>query len=39
MKCENKLCIYQDNNKCTNKNKIEIEVGDRVVEEIKILYQ
>ena len=25
MKCENKLCIYQDNNKCTNKNKIEID--------------
>ena len=25
MKCENIMCIYQDNNNCTNKNKIEID--------------
>ena len=25
MKCENQLCIYQDNNNCTNKNEFEID--------------
>lgn len=25
MKCENKLCIYQDNNTCTYKNEVEID--------------
>ncbi len=25
MKCENILCIYQDNNNCTNKSEIEID--------------
>ena len=41
MKCENKLCIYQDNNKCTNKNKIEIDegIGFDVPEEYKELME
>ena len=25
MKCENKFCIYQEDNDCTNKNEIEID--------------
>ena len=25
IKCENILCIYQDNNNCTNKSEIEID--------------
>ncbi|MBR5202634.1 MAG: hypothetical protein IKW45_05165 [Clostridia bacterium] len=25
MKCENLLCIYQNNNNCTNKSELEID--------------
>ncbi len=25
MKCDNKLCIYEEKNKCTNKNSVEID--------------